>query len=75
MRMTLHVTLSSQDVVVVVADTDVLILIIHAYSKYMSKQRWFLRYENNKCADIETIFSYFGKWYALVLLIYSFIMT
>ena len=28
-----------------------------------------------KCAYIETISSFFGKWYVLALMIYSFIMT
>ena len=64
--MVLHVTLSSEDVVVVVADTDVLILMIYAYSEYLIKRRWVFRYENDKCADIETIFSILGNnmpWY------------
>ena len=56
-RMVLHATLSSEGVVVA-ADTDVLLL----YSKYMVKRRWVLRYENEKCADTETVSSCLGKY-------------
>ena len=44
-RMVLHAALSSEEVVVVVAGTDVLILMIYAYSKFMVKQRWVFRYD------------------------------
>ena len=60
-RMVLHAALSSEDVVVVAAGTDILILRIYAYLTFMAKRRWVFRYENDKCADIETIFSYLGK--------------
>ena len=73
MQLVLHATLSSEDVVVD-ADTEGLILMIYACSKYMVKRRWVFRYENDKCADIETASSYLAK-YVLVLLIHSFIMT
>ena len=56
-RMVLHATLSSEGVVVA-ADTDVLLL----YSKYMVKRTWVLRYENEKCADTETVSPYLGKY-------------
>ena len=73
--MVLHAALSSEDVFVVASDTDVLILMIYAYSEYMVKQRWDFRCENEKCADIEIISSYLSKRYAQTLLIYSFILT
>ena len=44
-------------------------------SKYMVNRRWVFRYGNDKCADIEQISLYLGKWYVLTLLIYSFIVT
>ena len=55
-----HAALSSEDIVIA-SDTNILILMIYVYSKYMVKQRWVFICENNKCADIETIFSYLGK--------------
>ena len=61
-----HAALSSVDIVIA-SDTNILILMIYVYSKYMVKQRWVFICENNKCADIETIFSYLGKWYVLGL--------
>ena len=61
--------LSSEDAVVA-ADTNILILMIYVYSKYMIKQRWVFICENDKCADIETISSYLGKWYVLALSIF-----
>ena len=59
--MVLHAALSPEDVVVVAADTDVLILMIYAYSVFLVKQRWVFRSENEKCADIEIISSYHSK--------------
>ena len=59
--MVYHAALSSEDVVVVAAGTDALILMIYSYLTFMVKRRWVFRYENDKCADIETICSYVGK--------------
>ena len=73
--MVLHAALISEDVVIVAASTDFLILMIYAYSKLIDKQRWVFRCEDDKLAVIEAILSYLGKLCALVLLIYSFIMT
>ena len=64
-----HAALSSEDIVTA-ADTDILILMIYVYLKYMVKQRWVFICENDKCADIKTIFSYLGKWYVLGLSIF-----
>ena len=73
--MVLHAALISEDVVILAASTDFLILMIYAYSKLIDKQRWVFRCEDDKFAVIEAILSYLGKLCALVLLIYSFIMT
>ena len=62
----------SENEVVAAVNKNVLILMIHVYSKYMVKRRWAFRYKNDKCADIETISSFLGKWYALILSIFSF---
>ena len=59
-RTKLHATLSSEDEAVVAAGTDVLILMISAYSKFIVKQRCVFSYEDDICADIETILSYRG---------------
>ena len=50
----------AQDVVVVSKDTDVLILLIWAFSKYDIKSKWYLKYENDKYADIGKIAEHFG---------------
>lgn len=57
----LHAALSSEDAVFVAADTDDLILMNYAYSKYMIKRRWVFRYKDDKCASIETISLYLGQ--------------
>ena len=73
--MVLHAALSPEDAVVVATGADVLVLMIYAYSKFMLTQRWVFRYKDNQCSDSETILSYLCKWYAMILLIYSFSMT
>ena len=60
-QMILHAALSSEDAVSVAADTDDLILMNYAHSKYMVKRRWVFRYEIDKKADIETILLYLDK--------------
>ena len=57
----LHAALSSEDAFFVAADTDDLILMNYAYSKYMIKRRWVFRYEIDKKADIETILLHLDK--------------
>ena len=57
----LHAALSSEDAVFVAADTDDLILMNYAYSKYMIKRRCVFRYEIDKKADIETILLHLDK--------------
>ena len=49
--MVLDAILSSENVAVIVANTDILILMIYAYRKFMIKRRWVLRHENGKCAN------------------------
>ena len=52
-RMVLDAALLSEDLEVVTAGTDVLIFTV--------KQKWVFRYDDEKCADIETILLYLGK--------------
>ena len=59
--MILHASLTSENVVVCAADTDVLILLIHAYPLITNTSKWAFRYEKGKYADIKIICSYFGK--------------
>ena len=63
MHMVLHAGFSSEEVSVAATGTDVLNLMVYAYSKFLVKRTSVLRYENDKCAGIERIFSYLGKWY------------
>ena len=58
--MVLHAALSSEDVVVVAAATcfdfdDLCLFKVHGLMKMV------FRYENDKCSDIETIFSCIGN--------------
>ena len=61
--MVLHAALSSEDVVVVAAVTDVSILMIYVHSKSMVKRRWVFGYKNDECADTEIVFLYLRKWH------------
>ena len=49
------------DVVVVAKDTDVLVLLVWAYTHYSKKQNWFFKYDSTKYADIGKICRHFGK--------------
>ena len=52
---------STTDVVVVSKDTDVLILMVWAYSKFEVKHKWYLKYDYDTFADIKLIVEYLGE--------------
>ena len=51
-RLVLHDSKVDSDVAVVCKDTDVLILMIWAYSKLNKTNNWYFKYDNEKFADI-----------------------
>ena len=55
------------DVAVVSKDTDVLILMIWAYSKLNKTNNWYFKNDNEKFAVISKICSYLGKTFSLNL--------
>ena len=63
----LHGSEVDSDVVVFCKDTDVLILMIWAYSKLNITNNWYLKYDHEKFADIRKICSYLGKTLSLNL--------
>ena len=63
----LHGYKVDSDVVVFCKDTDVLILMIWAYSKLNITNNWYLKYDHEKFADIRKICSYLGKTLSLNL--------
>ena len=67
MRMVLHAALSSEDVAVAAAGTDVLILMIYAFQSSCLNEDGIL--------DTRMINVIILKQYALALLTYSFMMT
>ena len=67
-RLVLLASKVDSDVVVVCKDTDVLILMIWAYSKLNITNNWYLKYDHEKFADIRKICSYLGKTLSLNLL-------
>ena len=60
-QMILFAYQETSDIVVVAKDTDVLILLIWAYSHFDIKYDWFLKYDAEKYANIRTICEYLGK--------------
>ena len=62
-----HSSKVDSDVVVVCKDTDILTLIIWAYSKLNITNKWYLKYSHEKFADIRKACSYLGKRYFLNL--------
>ena len=63
----LHGSKVDSDVAVFCKDTDVLILMIWAYSKLNITNNWYLKYDHEKFADIRKICSYLGKTLSLNL--------
>eukprot|EP00794_Sanderia_malayensis_P016276 gene16276-biopygen13830 len=51
-RLVLHASLADTDTVVVSKDTDVLILLVWAFSKLDITRKWLLKYDNDKFVDI-----------------------
>ena len=60
-RLVLHALLSEKDCVVVASDTDVLILLVWAYSRYQVENSWYFKYETGCFVNIRMICEYFGK--------------
>ena len=54
-RLVLHASLEAADVVIVSKDTDVLIVLIWAYSKLSVCKTWLFKYDHDKYADIGVI--------------------
>ena len=63
----LHGYQVDSDVAAFCKDTDVLMLMIWAYSKLNITNNWYLKYDHEKFADIRKICSYLGKTLSLNL--------
>ena len=59
-RLVLHAIEQESDVVVVCKDTDVLMLLVWAYSSYKVTHNWYFKYEGEKYACIRTIVDSLG---------------
>ena len=66
-RLVLHDSKVDSDVAVVCKDTDVLILMIWAYSKLNKTNNWYFKNDNEKFAVISKICCYLGKTFSLNL--------
>ena len=60
-RLVLHAIEQESDVVVVCKDTDVLMLLVWAYSSYKVTHNWYFKYEGEKYACIRTIVDSWGQ--------------
>ena len=66
-RLVLHATLEDTDVVIVSKDTDVLVLMVWAYVKNKIERKWFMKYDDDKFADIAAIAKFLGRQISLHL--------
>ena len=60
-RLVLHASMEAADVAIVSKDTDVLILLILAYSKLSVCKTWLFKYNHDKYADIGVICQFLGN--------------
>ena len=67
-QLVLRASQSNTDVVIVSTDTDVLILMIWAFAHSEIKNKWYLKYDYDKFADIGKIVDYLGKTVSLAIL-------
>ena len=59
----LHDIIEDSDVVVVAKDTDVLVLMVWVYAKCNIKKKWYMKYDDDKYADIGAIVEQWGTQY------------
>lgn len=60
-RLVLQAYLEKGDVVIACKDTDVLILMVWAFTFYDVKHEWYFKYDNEKYARISKIVDFFGR--------------
>ena len=60
-RMVLHACLEDNNVVVVSKDTDVLILLVHAFSIAKPKNDWYMKIDQSKYVEIRKVCMYLGE--------------
>ena len=58
-RLVLHACRSETDVVVVAKDTDVLVLLVHAIIRPLS--RWYMKIDHAKFVDVGEIYDFLGE--------------
>ena len=66
-RLILHAAASTQDVVIVAKDTDVLVLMVWAYVVLNVEQKWYFKKAHDKFVDVGEICSYLGREICLCL--------
>jgi len=66
-RMVLHACLDDTNVVVVSRDTDVFVLLVHAFSIVKPTSQWFMEIDHQKYVDIGKACSYLGEEVSLRL--------
>ena len=66
-RLILHAVQSTQDVVIVAKDTDVLVLMVWAFAFLDIKRKWVFRKDDGQFADVGEICSHFGREFCLHL--------
>ena len=67
MRMVLHACLDDTNAVVVSRDTDVLVLLVHAFSIVKPTSQWFMKIDHQQYVDIGKACSYLGEEVSLRL--------
>ena len=59
-RLILHASLQDTNVVVVAKDTDILLLLVHAYNKLKPSNKWFMKIDRERYVDIFKVAEYLG---------------
>ena len=54
-RVILHASLSSDNIIVIASDTDVLVLMVNAFAKLQPTKDWQMRYESSSYVNIQHI--------------------
>ena len=66
-RIMYHCTLEDKPTVVIASDTDILILMVHAFASRLPDHDYFLQTNKDKFVDISKIFDYIGNTAAITL--------
>ena len=66
-RIVLHKSISIEPVIITATDTDVLVVLTHAYPQCNNSKQWLMKTNPGKFIDIKTICNFFGNGICQIL--------